>query len=113
MFSDIGLWRKGDRKEKIEEAAIREVKEELGVSTLELKNKLGENEYIAKDPEKGPTRRRVTYFLAETRDAQLHLKPSGGLDDARWVRPEEFENLKTYDDIKPLLKKALGILLKK
>jgi len=118
MVHDVfGYWTlaKGgtEGKEGIEEAAIREVKEELGVSTLELKNKLGENEYIAKDPEKGPTRRRVTYFLAETRDAQLHLKPSGGLDDARWVRPKEFENLKTYDDIKPLLKKALGILLKK
>lgn len=118
MVHDVfGYWTlaKGgpEEKEGIEEAAIRKVKEELGVSTLELKNKLGENEYIAKDPEKGPVRKRVTYFLAETKDQELHLKPSGGLDDAKWVRPEEFENLKTYDDIKPLLKKALKILSEK
>lgn len=96
--------------EEIKEAAARKIKEELGIRNLEILEELGTNEYIAKDPEKGQVRRRVTYFLAETEDKELHLKVSGGLDDAKWFTPSELEGIKTYDDIKPLLKKALEII---
>ncbi|MBI4059604.1 NUDIX domain-containing protein, partial [Candidatus Giovannonibacteria bacterium] len=117
MVHDVfGYWTlsKGspEGKENASEAAEREIKEELGISDATIIEKLGENEYIAKDPEKGPVRRRVTYFLAETADKDLRLKVSGGLDDAKWFRPKELGDIKTYDDIRPLLARSLEIIKK-
>jgi len=88
-------------------AAEREVKEELGINDVKVIDKLGQNEYIAKDPGKGQVRRQVAYFLIKTTDTDLNLMPSGGLDDARWFSAKEFNNLKTYPDIKPLLEKSI------
>src|SRR3989344_8696313 len=88
-------------------AAEREVKEELGINDVKVIDKLGQNEYIAKDPEKGQVRRQVAYFLIKTTDTDLNLTPSGGLDDARWFLAKEFNNLKTFPDIKPLLEKSI------
>lgn len=110
----FGYWTlsKGSPKEgeKIEDTAERKVKEELGIKNAKIVQKLGENEYIAKDPEKGQVRRQVTYFLIQTTDEELDLAESGGLDDAKWVGPDEFQSLKTYPDIKPLLEKAIKLI---
>ncbi len=94
------------------QAAEREVKEELGIKDARAIEKLGQNEYIAKDPEKGPVRRRVDYFLLETSDRNLNLIQSGGLDDAKWFKVEELKDMRTYPDIKPLFAKALEIINK-
>ena len=96
--------------EDIEHGTVRQIKEELGVQGLSLLKKIGENEYIAADPETGPTRRHVSYFLAETKDKELKLESSGGLDDAGWFTLEEVRGLKMYSDIKPVLEKALAEL---
>lgn len=93
--------------EDIREGTSRELKEELGLTGLDLGEEVGVNEYIASDPRVGPVRRRVSYFLVKTDEKDLKLGPSGGLDDARWFKPEELEGLKIYDDIRPLIKKAL------
>lgn len=85
----------------------REIREELGVENLQLLEKIGDNEYIASDPETGPTRRHVTYYIAETPDEELKLESSGGLDDARWFDLEAVKELKMYDDIKPILQHAI------
>jgi len=90
----------------------REVLEELGIK-ISVKEKLGENEYIASDPEKGKIRKHVTYFLAEAPYTDLALKKSGGLDDARWFRLADILDLNIYDDILPIITNAINILLKK
>ncbi|MBI1957064.1 MAG: transcription antitermination factor NusB [Candidatus Niyogibacteria bacterium] len=91
-----------------ESGTLRELREELGIKNLTIKKELGVNEYIASDPQKGPVRRRVTYYLVETPDVELTLGTSGGLDDARWFKPNELGELKMYDDIRPLVERALG-----
>ncbi len=96
--------------EDLEKGTMREIKEELGVAHLKLAVKIGDNEYIASDPETGPTRRHVNYFLAETTDTELALESSGGLDDARWFPVDEVMSLKMYDDIKPILETAIKII---
>ncbi|QQG42284.1 MAG: transcription antitermination factor NusB [Candidatus Giovannonibacteria bacterium] len=96
-----------EKNEELEKGAMRKVKEEMGVKNLDIIKKIGENEYIASDPETGPTRRRVNYFLAETKERELKLASSGGLDDARWFTLEEVRGLKMYSDIKPILDAAL------
>jgi len=90
----------------------REAREELGV-TVEIVAELGNNEYVASDPEKGKTRRQVKYFLAETADqSKLILEKKGGLDDARWFKLEAVPELRMYDDILPIITKAIKMLLK-
>lgn len=90
----------------VEAGTIKKLKEELGIKHIELAGEIGVNEYIASDPQKGPTLRRVTYFLAETPDKELKLRRDGGLDDARWFKSDELDELKMYDDIRSLFKKA-------
>ncbi|MBI2021075.1 transcription antitermination factor NusB [Candidatus Giovannonibacteria bacterium] len=110
----FGFWTfsKGhlEKGEEIEEGTSRKIKEEFGIKNIKLIQKIGENEYIASDPETGPTRRHVNYFLAETIDEKLKVERSGGLDDAAWFSLEEVRELKMYDDIKPILESALKVL---
>jgi N utilization substance protein B len=51
--------------ETVEDGTIREIKEEIGLD-ITIKEKIGENEYVASHPEKGKTLKKVTYFLAES-----------------------------------------------
>ncbi len=97
--------------ENIEEATVREIKEELGID-IEIREKLGENTYIAHDPEKGKIRKRVNYFLAQAVFQELKLGKSGGLDDARWFKLADIIDLNFYNDILPIVTKAINILLK-
>lgn len=95
-----------------ESGTIRKIKEEIGID-ITPKEKLGENEYIANDPEIGKKRKNVTYFLAEAAHVDLKLESSGGLDDARWFKLSDIVDLNFYDDILPLVTKAVNILLDK
>ena len=99
-----------EKEEGVESGTERKIKEELGIKNLAIIKKIGENEYIASDPETGPTRRHVSYFLIETKEKELKLESSGGLDDARWFTLDEVRNLKMYSDIKPILENALAEL---
>lgn len=107
----FGYWTlsKGKIKEgeEIEAGAIREIKEETGADVV-LKEIIGENEYIANNPEHGKIIKHVTYFVATAPYAPLTLeKKKGGLDDVKWFEEHEVLGLRMYDDIKPLIKKAL------
>jgi len=99
--------------EDLKTGTMREIKEEMGVD-IKLGQELGMNEYVASDPEKGKTRRQVSYFLAETKDKpKLVLEKKGGLDDVRWFSLAEVPDLNLYDDMVPIITKALKILMKK
>ncbi|MES2202754.1 MAG: transcription antitermination factor NusB [Patescibacteria group bacterium] len=92
--------------ESVEDGTIREIKEELGL-TVELVEKLGENEYVANDPKTGKKRKKVTYFLAESKFEPLTLEQKGGLDDARWFKITDALELNFYEDTLPLITKAV------
>src|SRR3989344_3235795 len=97
--------------ESEEEGTIRELREEIGVD-ITIQGKIGENEYIASDPERGKIRKHVSYFLAETPYRALTLGTSGGLDDARWFSLEEVPELPLYDDVIPLVTKGIQMIPK-
>jgi N utilization substance protein B len=98
--------------ESPETGTIRELKEEINADIV-IKEKLGENEYIASHPEKGKIRKHVTYFLAEAPFQALELEAEkGGLDDARWFKAADIVDLNIYDDILPIITKALTLLMK-
>ncbi len=72
---------------------------------------LGRNEYIANHPEKGKIRKQVVFFLGESEYKDIVLeKGTGGLDDAKWFPLDEVAGLKMYDNMIPLLTKAVEIL---
>lgn len=98
--------------ESVEEGTVREIKEELGLDIV-LKEKIGENEYVASDPKTGKKRKHVTYFLAESKFTEVKLEQKGGLDDARWFRLQDALDLNFYEDMVPLITKAIQKLTAK
>lgn len=100
---------KVEKGEDVSQGTIREMKEELGL-TVELQGKLGENEYIASDPEVGKKRKHVTYFLAESKFEDITLEEKGGLDDAKWFKLSDVIGLNFYEDILPIVTKAISML---
>ena len=92
-----------------EEATVGEIKEEIGLD-IKIKEKLGENQYVASHPTKGKILKKVEYYLAESAYEPLHLEVSGGLDNARWFRLKEIPDLHIYDDIVPLISRAIEII---
>jgi N utilization substance protein B len=94
----------------------RKVLEETGL-TLEIirDEPLGENEYIANDSAVpgGKKRRHATYFLVQAPFADLTPKKEGGLDDAQWFPLTRVGDLNFYDDILPVVTKAINILARR
>lgn len=99
-----------EENEDAKDGAIRKVKEKIGLD-IEIIDLLGENEYIASHPEKGKLRKQVSYFLGKSEFKTLNLsKEAGGLDDAKWFTLEELQDFNTYDDIFPLIARAVTII---
>lgn len=95
--------------EDMKVGARREIKEEMGID-IDIEEQLLNNEYVANHPEDGKIRKQVTYFLAKSEMKDLKLGDSGGLDDARWFKLQDIQNLNFYDDILPIIVKAINIL---
>jgi N utilization substance protein B len=118
MVHDVfGYWTLSKGRLEPEESEIdgtkREIKEEIGLD-VELMDEIGRNEYIANHPEKGKLRKQVVYFLAKADYRDLILeKDNGGLDEARWFKLSEVQNIKTYGDILPFITKAVTFILEK
>jgi len=96
--------------ETVEAGAVREIKEEIGVEVT-LEGELGKNEYVASHPELGKVRKQVTYFLARSDFKDLTLENKGGLDDAKWFKVAEILELNFYEDILPIVTKAVTMLV--
>jgi N utilization substance protein B len=90
----------------------RVIKDELGLD-VEVGKELGHNGYIAFDPEKGKIKKQVHYYLAESKFEDIKLKESGGLDDVRWFKLADILDLNFYNDILPIVTKAINTLLEK
>lgn len=93
----------------IRKGTIAKVKEEMGID-VKIKEDLGNNEYIASDPELGKIRKQVHYFLAEAEFGPLTLAEKPGLDDAKWFRLADILELNFYNDILPIVTKSIEFL---
>jgi len=109
----FGHWTlsKGKILEGVEPDAgtVSKVKEEIGL-TVKIKADLGSNEYVANDPEIGKLRKQVHYYLAESKFGDLKLAKKPGLDDAKWFKLADIVELNFYNDILPIVTKAVTIL---
>ena len=88
---------------------VAKVKEEMGLDVV-IKSDLGNNEYIASDPEKGKLRKQVHYFLAESKFDEIKLAQKPGLDDGKWFKLADILELNFYNDILPIVTKAITLL---
>ena len=87
----------------------RSAQEEIGLA-IKVGEHLGENAYSTYDPEKGKILKRVSYYLCEApfNDLTLEKKEEqGGLDDVRWFKLADILDLNFYDDILPIVTKAI------
>lgn len=115
MVHDVfGYWTlsKGrlEAGEKEQDGTKRGIKEEIGLE-VEVLDEIGRNEYVANHPEKGKIRKQVIYFLAKAKYQDLVLeKDNGGLDEARWFKCTDLQNIKTYGDILPFITKAVSLI---
>ncbi|MDO8552065.1 MAG: transcription antitermination factor NusB [bacterium] len=102
--------------EETHEAGVkRKVKDEVGLD-VDVEDQLGENEYIANDSTgggKGKKRRHATYFLARGKFQDLQTRKEGGLDDAQWFPLASVGDLNFYDDILPVVTRAINLLAQK
>ncbi len=102
--------------ETTEKGVQRKVREEIGLDVV-VEDQLGENEYIANDTAShgkfGKKRRHATYFLARAEFRDLILKKEGGLDDGQWFPLASVGDLNFYDDVLPVVTRAINILAQK
>ncbi len=96
----------------LKEGAVKAIKKEIGLDA-KIEETLGTNEYVATHPEKGKSLKKVVYFLASSEYRELELEKSGGLDGARWFEMTEVPELRIYNDIIPLIAKAVEIISSK
>ncbi len=100
-----------EESESSEDGAVREIKEKTGLS-VEIVKLLGENEYVASHPEKGKIRKQVSYYLVKSPFEDMNVNTKGGLDGGKWFTLAELEDIKTYDDILPLLAQSVEYITK-
>jgi N utilization substance protein B len=91
------------------DGTVDKVKEEIGL-TVSIVASLGDNEYIANDPEQGKIRKQVYYYLAKSDFVDLSLAKKPGLDDAKWFKLADILELNFYNDILPIVAKAVTIV---
>lgn len=99
-----------EETEDLKTGAVRKIKEEIGLD-IEVEAELGMNEYIASNPEKGKVRKQVHYVLAKAPHQDLTLEQKGGLDDAKWFKVADILDLNFYEDILPIVTKAVTMLV--
>lgn len=99
-----------EENETVEAGAVRELKEEMGLD-ITIEAELGNNEYVASHPELGKVRKQVHYYLAGSPYSEITLEQKGGLDDAKWFRVADILDLNFYEDILPIVTKAITMLV--
>lgn len=112
MRSRYGTWvlPKGgvEEREALEEAARREIGEEIGLTRLASRGPLGWTEHEF-EREETRYRKRVDWFLFEAQsDAQPRPDVQQGALDCGWFRAEKVLCLLSHDDQRAMVRRALA-----
>ncbi len=98
-----------DRKERVDEAAKREVQEEAGIAELTLREQLGTTRFVFQ-AEKALVKKTVHYYLMETSQVALHPQEEEGFIDAGWFPISVAITMLEYDTDQEIVAKAQVIL---
>lgn len=94
-------------------AAIREVREEIGLpEDLEIFQALGYVRYGFTTPDREPRLKTLHMFLMRAPSRYTAFTPANaeGICDARWFSPAEASRVVTHRSLRPLMRRILGIL---
>lgn len=95
------------RGETPEDAAVREVQEELGIASVALKRKLGSTQYHF-HTERGRVTKTVHYYLIAGLSEALRAEAAEGLLEARWVPVREALRRITYEADRRIIMRAVS-----
>lgn len=97
--------------ESLEAAAARETLEEMGLEQIRILEYLGKIDIWFRDRferEGQLVHKDIHYFLFETpKDAELHPDPTQRAYEAKWISTSQLMKTSDYDDLKPILKRAI------
>jgi len=96
--------------ETVSEAAMREVAEEAGITSLSLKSQLGVTKYSFQ-AENALVKKKVHYFLMATNQRKLTPQAEEGLIDAAWAPIDKAIELLAYDTDQEIVARARQKLL--
>ncbi|PIT90197.1 MAG: transcription antitermination factor NusB [Candidatus Komeilibacteria bacterium CG10_big_fil_rev_8_21_14_0_10_41_13] len=96
-----------EEKEEQEQAALREVKEEIGIKEAKSHGYLGNIDIRVNDPNKRPTPKTIHYYLIETSDDQLVVPNVTEVKDVKWFSKEEALVTISYENALEIFQAAL------
>lgn len=98
---------KVNENENLREAALREIKEEIGLENITLYDKVGEIDVIVNEPNKKPVPKTIHLFLGETEKQDFKLTQAPEIKDAAWVEEDKVIDKLGYEQAKELFQRAL------
>lgn len=96
-----------EENEDKEQAALREVGEEVGIKSMNNQGYLGSIEIKVNEPNKRPVPKTVYYYLIETTDTILTTTLEPEIKSACWVSREEALQMLSYENAKTIFLEAL------
>ena len=101
-------WPKGhvEKDEKSQDAALREIKEEVGLKNTQILGKIGQNNYFYRL--KGDLIfKTVFFFLVEAKGDQKLQVQKSEIETARWFKPRKAKTCVKYKGAKEMLEQAI------
>jgi 8-oxo-dGTP pyrophosphatase MutT (NUDIX family) len=94
-----------DPHESLQHAALREIEEETGLRSVELREELGEVTYRFYRPREGTNVLKTSvFFLAFTPERSVHLEPI--FDRHAWLAPDAATSTVTYETDRTIVMRA-------
>ncbi|KKR46752.1 MAG: N utilization substance protein B-like protein [Parcubacteria group bacterium GW2011_GWB1_40_14] len=91
-------------------ALKRELKKEIGITDITVGEAVGDIEYVSKSTSKGKSKRKITYFIVETKTDKIEPSENSKIVETRWVSIKDPAPGDYYHDLDGILEKTREIL---
>src|SRR3989338_2374987 len=91
-------------------ALKRELKKEIGITDITVGEAVGDIEYVSKSTSKGKSKRKITYFIVETKTDKIEPSENSKIVETRWVFIKDPAPGDYYHDLDSILDKTKEIL---